>query len=386
MEKIFSVILYSKIQDQENFDIYADNLKSFFKNLGNPELIKYVYFVDDSDKKFQDSLKKTIEGLIKNNNFNSELIDVIDNGSIYNAFNRVWKLVKTEYVVSFNSDHRLIYLLPLLTVKKGLDRYPEIYSVILGGKISFGYSDSLAKKELKKIKPYYQVFGDNEMTTWFCFDEKEKKVYSIPCEFHSLQKKGTLPIEAWGNELMPLIIDEENNFWTTIKPARFLKGYYTNHEAFTGNPAILRTETIKKYLPLPKRYKKEGPAECQEMYFRRTDIDCENYLAYLNLQSFTVSYKDATKPLANMEKEYWQSFIKRNSQPFTREDFGISLEEAKENYQKILKAKKLSLGAFFCRMKSFLMPRLEELAILFFGKSLARKIAKKFWFLLKGQF
>jgi hypothetical protein len=387
MEKgFFSAILYSKIQDKDNFDIYADNLDSFFKNLAQPELVKYVYFVDDSEKNFQDSLRQIISDLIRRNNFRVELIDVIANGSIYNAFNRVWGLIKTEYVVSFNSDHRLIQPLPLASIKKAFEKYPSIYSTIVLTTRSFGYSSSEALAQIKKDRPYFSVFGDNEMTTWFCFDEREKRIYSLPYKLYLQQKSGILPLEATGNELVALDIDEENNFWTTRKPARFLRGYYTNHEGFTGNPSVLRSEIIKKYLPLPKRYKKEGPAECQEMYFRRTDIDCKYRIGYINLQSFVISYKDLTKPLGNMEKEYWPTFLEKNGKPFIYKDFGIDKEEVIKNSEKISKESVFSLDCITCRLRAFLTPRFEELAIFLFGKSGARKTAKFFWRLFKGGF
>jgi len=381
----FSVVLHSKIQDRESFEIYTDNLISFFNHLAQPELVRYVYFVDDSDKEFQNSLRDTLFNLIEKTCPKVELVEITDNGNIYNAVNRTWKAIDTEYVISFNSDHRLIQTLPLAAIKKAFEKYPYIYSMILTTR-SFGYTHPLVKKEIKKLRPYYGDFKDDEMTTWFYFDEVERKIYSLPYKLYLKQKAGVLPIEALGNELRPLIIDEENNFWITKLPPRFLKGYYTNHEAFTGNPAILRTAIVKKYLPLPKRYEKEGPAECQEMYFRRTDIDCKYHIGYLNLQAFAIQYKDPTKPFWNVEKEYWQSFLEKNSKPFTYKDFGISREEAIKNSQQILKKPEFSLRRKICCIKASLIPKLEEFTIFLFGKSRAKKIAKYFWRLFGGNF
>jgi hypothetical protein len=382
----FSAILYSKIRDKDDLEVYLDNIKSFFANLKNPELVKFVYLVDDSSKDFEIAIKQMALESLEKNNFKVKLVEVLDNGSIYTAFDRVWSMLETDYAISFNSDHRLVQELPLGAVLAGLERYPEIYEVLLMGKIVFGYNNLQAKKEFKKLKPYYKVFRDDEMTTWFCFNEKERKVFSIPCKLKALQESGKLAVEAWGNEIVPLIVDDSNNFWITKRPPRFLKGYYTNHEAFTGNPAIVRVKKVKQYMPLPKRYKKEGPAECQEMYFRRTSIDCRNFVAYFNLQAFTVSYKDFTKPLGNIEKEYWEEFTKRNSVPFTYKNFNFSREEAEKNGWIMGREGKMSPSMLFCLLKSYFFPRFEELAIAFFGKDRAKKIRKKLWYFFRGSF
>jgi hypothetical protein len=143
---------------------------------------------------------------------------------------------------------------------------------------------------------------------------------------------------------------------------------------------------VKKYLPLPKRYKKESPAECQEMYFRRTDIDCKYYVGYLNLQAFAVQYRDPTKPFWNVEKEYWQDFLKRNSQPLTYKDFGITKKEVMENPKKIFeRGIKFNLLIKICCLKTKLISQLETIMIFLFGKSRAWKIGKFIWYLFKGK-
>ena len=65
----FSAVLYSKITNRQDFDVYADNLESFFGNLRDRQLLKYVYFVDDSDSNTRDSIRMIISDLIIKNGF-----------------------------------------------------------------------------------------------------------------------------------------------------------------------------------------------------------------------------------------------------------------------------------------------------------------------------
>jgi hypothetical protein len=368
---IFGVILYSKIQDHETFKIYADNLDSFFTHLAQSELISRVYFVDDSDPEFQNPLHNILSTLVTKTHPKIELVDVIDNGNIYNAVNRVWKEVKEEYVISFNSDQRLIQTLPLATIKKAFEKYPDVYLIhliICGG---WGYSNNLIKQELKKKYPYYRVFKDEEMTTWFCFD-KEGRVYSLPEKLYSMQRAGILPKEAaQGFELIPRIIDAQNTLWTTKWPAKFLVSG-THMLRFQGNPAIFRTAIIKKYLPLPKRYSDESPAECQEGYFQKTDIDCKYYGGYLNLQDFAVLYKDLRRPHEVIERDYWESFLERNSVPITHQK--IKHSNLIKNSNDIKKGIQFLLRCGYCCLETVLRWQLRNLAWVFLGKVRTRHL------------
>ncbi|XOA42580.1 MAG: glycosyltransferase family 2 protein [Candidatus Nealsonbacteria bacterium] len=369
----FGIILYSKITDEEYFRIYIDNLHSFFNHLLNSELIKRIYFVDDSDKKFQDDLRNVILDLIKKTDPEIEIIDIIDNKSIYNAVNRVWAKVEEKYVINFQSDYRLIQVLPLGIIKKTLEKYPDIYSVhiVTGGE--FGYSNPQIKQEIKRKHPYYKDFRDKEMETWFCFNEG--KVYTLSQKLYLKQKKGVLPKDApRGIELIPRVIDEKNTLWVPEWPAKILKN--RGKERFTGGPCVFRSEIIKKYLPLPGRYIDEETAECAEGYFLKTDIDCKYYSGYLNLQAFAVQYKDPERPLWNVEKEYWKAYLQQNSMPV----FYYKIKDTQLiNISKDIPRRiQFFVLCRYCCLKSFLRWRFENLAIFLLGKPRAKCLHRFF--------
>jgi len=373
MKSGFGVILYSKITDEKDFKIYIDNIHSFFDHLFNIELVKRIYFVDDSDEKFQNDLRNTILALIKIKNSKIELVDIIGNKNIYNAVNNVWAKVEEEYILNFQSDYRLIQFLPLGIIKKSLERYPDIYSVHLATGGEFGYSNSQIKHEIKKKHPYYKNFRDEEMETWFCFDEE--KVYTLSQKLYLKQKKGVLSKDApLGIELIPRVINEKNTLWTPKWPVKILKN--KGKERFIGGPCIFRSRVIKKYLPLPKRYIDEETAECAEGYFLKTNIDCKYYSGYLNLQAFAIQYKDPERPLWNVEKEYWKAYLQRNSVPVFRNN--IKDARSINIFESILKRVQFFILCRYCCLKSFLGWQFENLAIFLLGKPRAKCLHRFF--------
>jgi len=369
----FGLILYSKIKNQEALEIYKDNLKSFFELTLDSHLISSMYFVDDSTKIFQRDLEDHIKKLANEKIKNYEFFRIVDNYSIYNAINKVWDLVDTEYTISLHEDFRLIQKLPLKIIKKAFEQYGDVYLIYLRVRGLFGYCDSETKQKIKSVYPYQQVFRDDEYPKWYCYDKNLHEVYSLPYKLYLMQKKKELPKKAWGNKLVPRVIDENNTLWTPVRPSKTLPNHQRGHESFVGGPAIFRTSIVKKYLPLPKRYKDESPAECLEGYFLKTCIDCFHYTGYLNLQAFMLGYKDPERPLQNIEREYWDIFLENNSQPITHKDLDVKIWSNSEGF---FQRAKIFFISCICCLRSFLRWEIENLLIFLIGKKKARKIKK----------
>jgi hypothetical protein len=317
VEKLFDqrglgVIFYSKVQDSRGYSITAENLERFFRHILQPELIKNFYFVDDSEEPYQTQLIDFLHAMINRHCSTAKTMIVTDNGSIYDAVNNVWNLIKDQYVISLNSDFATIKDIPLGAMLKSMDMYPDVYLINLKTRRLFGYNDS--KGLLRSQFPMWQHLSDDAQETWYCRDERGR-ILSVPKTLLPLQKGGRLSLYYWGIELVPRPVDEENTLWTPRFPSKLLLVQPTCTH-FIGGSVVYRTEVIKKYLPLPKRYKDKEPAQCKEVYFwRHTDIDAKYYVGWLNLQVFIVHYGDPRSSQNDVQKKYWESFIKNNSVP-----------------------------------------------------------------------
>jgi len=308
----FGVIFYSKVQDSRGYSVTSGNLERFFQHLLQPELIRHFYFVDDSKEPYQTQLTNLLHALVNRHCPSAEIVMVIDNGSIYNAVNNVWSSITDPYVISLNSDFATIYDISLDAVLKAMDMYPDVYLINLKTRRLFGYND--AKDLLRRQFPMWQHLPDDVQETWYCRDERGR-VLSVPETLLPLQKRWRLPLHYWGVELVPRPVDEENTLWTPRFPSKLLLVQPTCTH-FTGGSVIYRTEVIKKYLPLPKKYKDKEPAQCKEVYFwRHTDIDAKYYVGWLNLQVFIVHFGEPRSPQNDIQEKYWKLFIKNNSVP-----------------------------------------------------------------------
>jgi len=311
-KKWFGIILYSKVNNEYMFNVTAGNLRRFFRHLIYPELVKHFYFVDDSEGHLRDQLLGLLYELVHQYTPSIKIVTVIDNGSIYNAVNRVWSLVNDPYIISLNSDFATIQDIPLDAMLKAMEMYPDVYLINLKTRRLFGYND--AKDELRRKFPMWRHLRDDVQETWYFLDEKGR-LFSIPATLFPLQRKCQIHPYYWGVELVPRPIDENHTLWTPKFPSKLMLVQPTCTH-FIGGSVIYRTDIIKRYLPLPKRYQDKGPAYCKEVYFwRDTDIDAKYYVGWLNLQVFIVHFGDPASPQNDIQEKYWGDFIDNNCIP-----------------------------------------------------------------------
>ncbi|MEE9166838.1 MAG: hypothetical protein V3U24_05170 [Candidatus Neomarinimicrobiota bacterium] len=363
---VFGIIFYSKVKDEKSFETYSDNLRDFFKHLAQPELVRGIYFVDDSERDYQGALRHHLSSLSGQACPFSKIVSLTNSGNIYNAVNQVWSRVREEYVISFHEDFRLIQTLSLRTVKKAFEKYSEVYLVYLRVRGLFGYNDEV-KQELKRRYPWYSDYDDEVKETWFCREDQDR-IFSIPHELYVKQEKSLLPQDFCGVELVPRSIDTSNTLWTPRLPSQLLPTRPAC-ESFAGGPVIFRTGVVQRYLPLPKEYEHRSPAQCLETYFWTTDIDYKFYTGYLNLQAFAIAFEDPKRPLQNYSREYWQHFLMRNSQPM--------IESEPDSWRHVLEARLLRrLHALLLTRHRRLMKQeaARQAGVL---RSLARRIIKQ---------
>lgn len=300
------------------YEVTAGNFGGLFEHLAQPELVRRVYFVDDSRKGFQNALLQLLSPCVAQTCPDAEIVQVTDNGSIYNAVNRVWSLVREEYVISFLADFRMIQTLPLRTVLRAFERYPEVYLIYLRVRGLFGYKD-VVKDQLRQNYPWYRDYPDNEKEIWY-YRDRRNRVYSIPYRLFMKQRE-SMPKEQWGVQLVPRPIDANNTLWIPKLPSKLLPTCPMS-ERFAGGPVIFRTEVVRRYFPLPETYRNRPAAVVLEVYFWNTDIDFKFYTGYLNLQAFAVGFGDPKRGLFEVQREYWGDFLGRNSQPVVQNTAG----------------------------------------------------------------
>lgn len=316
------IIIYSKVRDDEECSTVAGNLLSLFDHIIPGDCIRRVYFVDDSASQFRSALSELLSRCVAEATPAAEIVPITDSGHISTAVNRVWTTLDEEYILSVNSDFRMIQTIPLDVVLTAFESYPDIYLLNLKTRLLFGYHDT-GQDILRETYPWYCGHPDGLKETWFCRDE-EGRVYSVPCELFQLQRNRSrlLPKEQWGVELIPRPIDSQNTLWTPKLPTKLLP-VWPAHTRFIGGQAVYRTEVVKRYLPLPAKYGRLSPADCKETYFWTTDVDSKYSSGYLNLQVFCVPFGDRKKWSHDVEAKYWEIFRQNNSQSITQEKRGV---------------------------------------------------------------
>jgi len=311
--KNFAILTTSKVTNEKEFEITIESLDSIFSSIAQLELAKTFYFLDDSLKNFQQSLIKHISERISHKCPHLKIVPLVDNGSIYNAVNRAWSEICEGYTMVMHSDMAMIQSLSLKTALKAFERYPKVYQIGLGVKGTFGYGDRVVKEAYRRLHSHFADYPDDLMETWYCRDE-HGRVQSMTAREYV--KRNQLPRNPYGVgvELIPRFIDEANTLWTPNLPTRLLP-QLSIADSLVGAPVITRTNVMKKYLPIPEKYKYLEAPYCLETYFRdETNIDYKFYKGYLNLQAFVVVFGEVKRLAQNIHKEYWQAYRERNSQ------------------------------------------------------------------------
>lgn len=311
----FAVLLMSKITNDLDCAIASENYRALFSNLLDRENIGTVYSVDDSPTRFRGRLQSLLSGIIAKDFPSSEIQNLNDNASVFDAVNRVWPLIKEPYTISFHHDFRVIQEIPLAVMKKAMDKYKDIYLIYLRARALFGYNDA-NRALMKEQYPWFKSCPDDKRERWFT--EYKGRIYSIPPRMFDIQRRKAkdIPRIARGVRLIPRPVDEKNYLWTPLIPSRLIPSWPLA-ESFAGGPSVFRTQTVRRYIPLKEKYRKLPAEYCQEAYFLYdTGIDLKYYTAYLNLQAFAFQYIDEKRPCENVEEKYWREYKKQNCEPF----------------------------------------------------------------------
>jgi len=308
----FGLIWYSYVDSYAEYETVTENYEFLFSHLTNTELLKSVYFVDDSPQQYQESLRQDLGEYVETYVEGSvDIFEVTGNENIYEAVNNVWRRVNDDYVISHLDDHRAIADIPLAKIKDAFEEHSRLYLLHLRVRGLFGYNDRQAS--LRDQYPWYGEYDESVQEIWYC--QCNGKVYSIPCQ--QLDQHKDIPKRLRGVQLVPRPISEQSAIWTPVLPARFLPSN-PYHEQFSGGPAIYKTNIVEQFFPLHEMFDGKDAAYCLETYIREyTTIDYRYYTGYLDLRGFVFQYNDPDRPLQNYEDEYLDAFYQNNCVPVT---------------------------------------------------------------------